>query len=64
MNQSTLKQGWNNHSRMPFWNNAYQCAHCGNEWYETWESKIAMHCENCGVQDIEPCQSELVNERG
>ena len=63
MNQATTKQNWISYINKALWNNSYQCAHCGNEWSEIWDSKIAMHCECCGIQNIEPCVSEKMNGR-
>jgi len=62
MNQAIAKN-WNNELNSVLWNNSYQCAHCGNEWNEIWESKITMNCDCCGVQNIEPCLSEKTNEK-
>lgn len=42
--------------------NSYRCDRCDTEWQDVWSCACNDQCPSCGTKDIEPFESEEIND--
>jgi rRNA maturation endonuclease Nob1 len=42
--------------------NKYRCPECKEEWEDVWDAMSNDECPKCGIHEIEPYESEEVDE--